>query len=198
MIFKNKKIIKVILAILIWVLFWFSGQAFFFSDYSFLPKTDDVNINCAVLSAWVLSLSFVALFIWKIKFNDFSFLKIKNKKVLWLYLIVFLLILYKVFVSGETYGINPYLWVLVVPVTTFFSQDVLTFGFLQTYLGKTIKPFYAFLITSGVFFAAHLTYDFSIMTLVLLTGAFLFGFLRYKTKNIYYLNFIHEIFGLVS
>ena len=197
---KNKIIIKIIIAILLWSIFWFSGQALFFInlDLPFLNfvQNFDKNIIMLVYTLWVLFVSLIALIIYRWKINDFSFLKIKNKKILWLYIIplVFAII---IIINGSPFGYNRYLNVFAMTTTTFLAQDVLTFGFLQTYLEKLINPIYAFFVTSTVFFSAHLAYDLSYYTLILVFGALLFGFLRYKTKNIDLLNIIHTSFLLI-
>lgn len=187
---------KTILAIFVWSFFWFFGQILMKIDLPFIAEIDNVNIGFLIFSIWNLLVTAIAFVIWRVKFNDFKFLKIKDKRVLFLYIVPIVLAILA-FIDSSRYGVNSYLWVFGLVATTFLAQDMLTFGFLQTYLGKIMKPVYAFLITSSAFFLAHLAYNFSAMTLILLSGAFLFGFLRYKTKNIYIINIIHNIISLV-
>lgn len=192
----NKNIfLRILISLTLWSLFWFLGQALFF--YNNLPFQNlDSNAIFFVITIWILFLAIIALFLWKWKFNDFSFLQVKNRKILWFYSLPVILTLIFL-IKGLPVGINRFAYVFAMVTTTFLAQDMLTFGFLQTYLEKLITPFCAFILTSLVFFIAHLTFDFSFFTLIFAFGALLFGYLRYKTKNIYLLNILHTAFLLL-
>jgi len=192
---KKNNIIKILLAIFIWSIFWFSGQGVFFINYLSLENIDS-NMVFIYFTFWLLFVAIVGIIIWRLKINDFSFLRIKNKKILWLYLVPILFAVV-ILINGAPVDINRYYYVFAMTTTTFLAQDMLTFGFLQTYLEKHTKPSYAAMITTLVFFIAHLTFDLSIFTLIYASGIILFGYLRYKTKNIYLLNIIHMSFLLL-
>lgn len=196
---KNKKNIKIILALVIWLLYWFAASQK--GICSILPDMGSVNNIFIVYNTVLIFLAAVVVLGWKIKINNFNFLKIKNKKILWFYLIPFVLAIRTLF-SGEQFGINSIVWTLGIIISTFLAQDIVTFGFLQTYLEKLVKPFMAFLLTSSIFFFGHLIISNDLnnffMITVTLAGSFIFGFLRYKTKSIYPGNIIHVAFLLIG
>jgi membrane protease YdiL (CAAX protease family) len=204
--FKTK-LLKAIGAVLIWFLIWFVLGIPYSTSWLLPNPTINVLSNIsssrteffALYSLWVLLITAIAIMIYKFTINDFSFLKIKQKKLLFLYLIPVILAAYDI-LANDTYGINSYIWAIGIATTTFCGQDLLTFGLLQTYLSKVLNPFAALIITSAAFFVAHLFIGYnnlSLATSIVLFGAFLFGFLRYKSKSIYLLDVIHIAFGLL-
>lgn len=196
-----KKPAKVTIALLLWLVFWFSSQFLFIypkvfpNAPDFLGTFNSRTIRYIVYTIWILLVASVAILVWKKRWNDFSFLKVKDKKILLAYLIPFALIIYDI-ATNSSFGINKYIWVIGIVSTTFIAQDLVTFGILQSYLNKQLTPFLSFITTSSIFFLAHLYFDFSFGSVVVLAGAFLFGFLRFKTKNIYLLDVIHISFLL--
>ncbi len=191
MIIKNKSL-KVTLALIIWLIFWVAPYKIF----DFLPDMAGRNEIFITYTLLGLVLPVIALIVWKNKFNNFFFLKIKDKRILWLYIMPIIFII-RALCSATQFGINSVVWTSGIITSTFLTQDLMTFGFLQTYLEKLVKPFIAFLLTSSLFFIGHIfTNGISTGLLIVLVGSLVFGFLRYKTKNIYLLNIIHTSFLL--
>lgn len=190
------KLLKVILAVVIWFIFWFGAQSLYLIPNLFSNINPTPNVFFVIYSLWIIFVSMVAVLIWKFTFKKFGFLKIKNKKWLLLYIIPVVLSVILI-INGNNFGINRYLYTSAMFVTTFLGQDLLTFGFLQTYLEKITGAKTAAIITGLAFFAGHLVSSFSFGTLLMLVAAILFSFLRYRTKNIYLLNIIHISFSLL-
>jgi len=190
------RIRKVIVAVLIWFFFWFAAQSLLLIPDLLSNLASTPNAYFSIYSLWILFIAAIAIILWRFIINDFSFLKVKNRKILFLYLIP-IAISIALLTLGNGLSINRLLYVVCMSLTTFLAQDVLTFGFLQTYLDKVVANKLAAVITGLAFFVGHLTFDLSWFTLVYIFAAILFSFLRYKTKNVYLLNIIHISFLLL-
>lgn len=188
---RKEKIVKTILAVSVWFLFWFANEGIFL-----LSRHDVINLDFIgsaswkffFITLWAVLFFGVAFFIWSIKIKNWLFLKC-SKKVFILYLIPFVLLI-KVLISGETFGVLPILYVLGI-IFNSLLQDILTFGFLQTYLEKVLNTKAAFLIVVVAFYIAHLDFSFSVGSLFLVAGYILFGYLRFRFKHIYFTNVVH-------
>ncbi|NTW62021.1 hypothetical protein HGB25_01245 [Candidatus Saccharibacteria bacterium] len=193
----KQKIKKVVIAVGLWCVFWFGAQAIYLIPISPLNTLElPPNLNFLLYTIWILCVSCAGVFIWKKKVNDFSFLKVKNKKILYLYIMPIIMAIIFL-IRGNGIDINRPLYIVAIASTTFIAQDMLTFGFLQTYLEKIISRKTAAMITCIAFFTAHLTFGWSLLTLTFLLGGALFSYLRYRTKNIYLLDIIHISFLLL-
>lgn len=190
---------KTILAIALWFTVWSASQALFMSADQYsgtlhlaesLFQNTTLSFQFGALSLWSILLAAIAIVIWKYTVNDFSFLKPLNKKILLLYLIPVSFALYQL-TKTSVFGVDSTVWVFGIIGTTFLLQDFLTFGLLQTYVSKKIGPFYALFVVGAVFFIAHMSFDMSVNTLLLLLGSFSFAYARYKTSSIYLGNVIH-------
>lgn len=129
------KLLKVILAVVVWFIFWFGAQSLYLIPNLFSNIDPTPNVFFAIYSSWIIFVSMVAVLIWKFTLKKFGFLKITNKKWLLLYIIPSILSVILI-INGKNFGINRYLYTSAIFVTTFLGQDLLTFGFLQTYLEK--------------------------------------------------------------
>ena len=190
---------KIIAAVVIWFIFWFAEESLYLISRLLstdIPFSLSLDVFFGIYSLWIISIAAIGIIIWRFTINDFSFLKIKNKKWLLLYIVPVILSIV-LFIWGNGLNINRVLYAASMFSTTFIGQDVLTFGFLQTYLGKVIDKKLAALVTGISFFIGHLTFNLSYYTLLITVAAVLFSYLRYKTKNIYLLNIVHVSFLLL-
>lgn len=196
----KQKIKKTIVAIGLWSVFWFGAQGMYVLPFSPL---NNLNLNLSpdlsflFYTLWILSVAGIGLILWKKTINDFSFLKVKNKKVLFLYIVPIIIAIVLLIRGNGFNDINRPLYVAAIASSTFIAQDMLTFGFLQTYLEKILSKNVAAIITFVTFFTAHLAFQWSMGALIVLLGAIVFSYLRYRTKNIYLLDIIHISFLLL-
>ena len=195
---SRRNLIAVIAAVLIWFAYWFGIQNLYFP---ILGNVLNLHVSQDFLFAiYSLCITIVALFvtvIWCVTVKDFSFLKLKKKKILYLYMLpVVLTILILIF--GDGVGVNSFLFAIFMWSTTALAQDLVTFGFLQTFIEKRVNRKLAAIITGTVFFLGHIIFGMGIITIFHAIGSILFSYLRYKTKNIYILDVIHISFLLAT
>lgn len=206
---KNKKdkfklsptnIKKSIIAIPAWLLVWLSTQALFFFD---IPLLSDylsrltLQQSFIVLTLWISIIASIVSLLWYKLYHNFSFLK--APAVIYLAYIIPLILVVKDLLQPQIFGINPFIWVLAMIITTFI-QDILTFGYLQTYLEKQINLKPAAIATALIFYIGHFIGIGSIDITTALIYAFgfaIFAFLRYRSHSIYLTNALHLSFLLL-
>lgn len=200
---KNK-ILKTILAIIVWFICWMSV-----SGITNFPSVSDWLIriglmqegnsirNFTILTIWMSITGIIAFLLWYKYTKDVFFLKqCLHKKILYLYIIPFILLIITI-AQGTKFGVPGILFGTSMIVNA-FTQDVLTFGLLQTYLEKVTNNKMAALLTAVVFYIGHFDAFYDIrMSAVYIVGFILFGWLRYKFKTIYPGNIIHLSFLLL-
>jgi len=195
---SRRNLIAVIAAILIWVAYWFGIQSLYFPIFSnVLNLHVSLDFLFAIYSLCITIAALIITVIWCVNVKDFSFLKLKKKRILYLYILpVVLTILLLRF--GDGVGINSFLYAISMWSTTALAQDLVTFRFLQTFLEKRVNRKLVAIITGTVFFSGHLILGLGINTIFYAIGSILFSYLRYKTKNIYLLDVIHISFLLIT
>lgn len=198
----NVTIIKTISAIIIFILFWILFQApYQFNIVDIIGLKLDHQTFFIIYTTWILLVTAIVIGIWKLKINDFSFLKIKNKKWLLFYVIPIILSIILI-PRGDIFGTNSTIYILFLSLTTFVGQDLITFGIFQRYLEINVNKKVAAVIVLICFFLVHFIFitpslDDLGMIGIYLIGFTIFSWLRYKTGNIYLLSMIHISFGLV-
>lgn len=189
-----RNIIASLAIILFWWAFWLGTQAPFIMDISFLSDILDSGPQngFVLLSTWILIISVVALGIWHSWKHDYSFLKIKDKWDIVSYIVP--LILIGILLITKSTAFNVPMWIYVVfMILTNFCQELLTTGFMQTGLSKTLSPVAAAIVTGTMFYLGHfmVSRTFTPMGGIMVAGFILFSWLRYKRGNIYLVNVVH-------
>lgn len=190
---------NVVIAILVWFAFWILTQ------YLFLGKLPAwlMNISDALspqqqfiaISLWINLIALIGIFLWHKTFRDYSFLKAPKKTYLAYILPAVLAAI--LLLQPTHFGVNSLIYAIGM-VTTTFWQDLLTFGFLYTYLQTQVKPEIAAFLTALVFYAGHFMYDLPLtMLLVYIVGFLFFAYLRYKTRSIHLTYVTHLSFILL-
>lgn len=198
-----KNIAFSLLAIVAWWIFWMSSQALYMIDVPLLSDIRDsgnLQQQFIVLTLWITGIAIITTLIWHISVHDYSFLRGKKWQIA-LYVIP-LMIMVMLFATHQTGygGIDLRIYILGMVVST-FCQDILTTGFLQTALTKTIGDKFAAVVTAIMFFLGHfmtIAQSLSPMGAIMICGFVLFSWLRYKTGNIYIVNVIHLTFSLIA
>ncbi len=198
------KTVKIIIAIFVWLCAWMLSDITLGTTVieRLLPHFDQysANVRFGIYSFWLLIICAIISITWFKKIKEASFLKIKNKAWLLLYIIpITFIVIIAIHGNQQSGNVNQWNWTISIILSTFFAQDLVTFGFLQTYLEKQLKPFHAALLTAAVFFVGHLIgqFQFDVLTLIYFLGFILFAIIRYKTKNIYIVNVLHLSFLLL-
>ena len=183
-----------------WWIFWLVGQALFMVEIPFLSdwvEGADQQSTFIGLTIWIVVVHLVALSVWHCFKRDYSFLKIKDKWDILAYAVPLVLAIILLITTPTAFGTT--MWVYIVSmIITNFAQDLLTTGYMQTGLSKTLGPVVASIITCFVFYLGHfmiadtLTVGGGIMVI----GFILFSWLRYKRGNIYLVNAIHLTWAL--
>lgn len=190
-------------AITAWWIVWMSSQALYMIDVPVLSdilKGGNLQQQFISMTLWIACTAIIAMLIWHIAVHDYSFLRGEKWQIA-LYAIpaIMIIILFATHQTGYG-GIDLRIYVPGMIVSSFF-QDILTTGFLQTALSKTIGDKFAAIATTITFFLGHMLTVadmLSPMGVIMICGFILFSWLRYKTGNIYLSNIIHLTFSLVA
>ena len=191
--------IHILTSLFTWLIIW-NHLNFEFGEKVISYFFPDITTHPYLLlfqSFYLLFITSIILFLWFIIFKKFDFFYLNTKKVLLLYIIPLIIFLLS-FVYTNEKTMSTILQETFSFIVLSFSQDILTFGILQTYLSKLINTYYATILTVCMFFIGHIGFfPLNILLLFYITGFVLFGYLRYKDKNIYRLNVIHTSFNLI-
>lgn len=166
-----------------------------------LPES--LNLDSSKLfiyaTVWILFVATITTLVWNKLRADWSFLHKPRKYQIALYLVPIVLVV-KDLTMPSIFGVNSSLYVVAIVVSVMW-QDVLTFGFLQTYLEKKTTPVIVMFLVAASFWVGHIVFQLhSINLFVFLLYALAFlllSFLRFKTKNIYLTNILHLTFLLL-
>lgn len=192
-----------LLAVAVWWIFWMSSQALYIIDVPLLSDlrgSGNLQQQFIALTLLITCVFVIATLVWHITVHDYSFLRGKKWQIA-LYVIP-LMIMVMLFATHQTGygGIDLRIYILGMVVST-FCQDILTTGFLQTALTKTIGDKFAAVVTAIMFFLGHFMTTSQILSpmgAIMICGFVLFSWLRYKTGNIYIVNVIHLTFSLIA
>jgi membrane protease YdiL (CAAX protease family) len=196
---KGRSLIILFVILISWLFIWnhlnieFAGKIL-----SFFFQVEKSSFLFFFLSSFLLlTFSLTLLFLWKLFFREISFLKTHNKMIFFLYglplLIFFLSFILSPDVPPEEVFLTQFSFFALS-----FSQDIFAFGILQSILEKIVCDIWATVLTTTMFFIGHTGFfPPGIFILLYVFGFFLFGFLRYKTKNIYALNIVHLSFNFL-
>lgn len=203
--FKNtlatKNIIASVIIVLFWWTFWLGTQALFIVDLPYLSPlltSSSPQANFISLTLWIIAINVIAFGIWHWRKHDYSFLKIKDKWDVLGYIVPLALII--ALLATKSTAFNVPIWIYIVAmIVTNFCQELLTTGYMQTGLSKTLGPIVAAIITVIMFYLGHfmIADTFSLMGGVMLAGFILFSWLRYVRGNIYLANIVHLTWALV-
>lgn len=149
------------------------------------------------LTIWIVVVNLIALSVWRCFKRDYSFLKVKDRWDVLAYAVPSVLAIILLATTPTAFGMTMWIYIVVMIITN-FAQDLLTTGYMQTGLSKTLGPVVGAIITCVVFYFGH----FMIMdTLtigggIMVIGFILFSWLRYKRGNIYLVNAVHLSWAL--
>ncbi|MFH1367293.1 MAG: CPBP family glutamic-type intramembrane protease [Patescibacteria group bacterium] len=194
-----KKALKIIEAVAIWFFIWTIARFLFYfynitRAFPFLKNL--VEYKYLFFAGWLVLAGIIVFIIWSKKNQSFSFFRLKNKIWLVFYLIPLGQYVYWIFQSETPFSLAGWYYGLVLILAT-SGQDLLTFGFLETYLEKLIKPWPAAFLTILVFFLGHFYFQWSFLILIFIAGFAGFAVLRKKMGSVYPINIIHLIFSLL-
>ena len=196
-----KNIVGSFLIILFWWTFWLGTQALFIIDVPYLSAlltSASPESNFIYLTLWIAAINVIAFGIWHWLKRDYSFLKIKDKWDVLGYIVPLALIV--ALLATKSTAFNVPIWIYIVAmIVTNFCQELLTTGYMQTGLSKTLGPVIAAIVTVIMFYLGHfmIADTFSLMGGVVLAGFILFSWLRYVRGNIYLANIVHLTWALV-
>lgn len=193
------KILKITSVLLIWLTIWNNmnletGKRLFV----YLGVIDANRCIKLLQSFYLLGFLGVLVLIGYIITKNISFLKVDNKKIFLFYLFPFFILLTIVSFFRGNISIGDNLIDKFSLVVISISQDILTFGLLETYLEGIISCKNAAVITVIMFFIGHIGFfPINFLLLFYVFGFVLFGYLRYRYKNIYLVNIIHTSFNIL-
>lgn len=190
---------NVIVAIALWFVFWLLSQYLFFGEWpswlaSFMQDTS-AEQQFIYLTLWISLVAIIGVTIWHKTFRDYSFLNLSGRTYL-AYIVPIALLIW-LLLQPLHFGVSAPIYATGAIVSVFW-QDLLTFGFLYTYLDSQVNSKLATVITAAVFFAGHLFTTLTLPELIAYGLGFLvFAYLRYKTQSIYLTNVLHLSFILL-
>lgn len=196
-----KNIINSIFVVLFWWTFWLLTQTLFMIDVPYLSPlltSSNPQTNFIYLTLWVVAVNIVALGVWHWRKRDYSFLKIKDKWDILGYIVPLVLIVALLATKSTAFDVPIGIYIVVMVVTS-FCQELLTTGYMQTGLSKTLGPIAAAIVTCVVFYLGHfmIANTLSLMGVIMVAGFILFSWLRYVRGNIYFVNIVHLTWALV-
>ena len=196
-----KNIINSIFVVLFWWTFWLLTQTLFIIDVPYLSPlltSSNPQTNFIYLTLWVVAVNIVALGVWHWRKRDYSFLKIKDKWDILGYIVPLALIVALLATKSTAFDVPIGIYIVVMVVTS-FCQELLTTGYMQTGLSKTLGPIAAAIVTCVVFYLGHfmIANTLSLMGVMMVAGFILFSWLRYVRGNIYFVNIVHLTWALV-
>ncbi len=196
-----KNITDSLLIVLFWWVFWLGGQALLIVDVPFLSDwltSSNPQTNFISFTFWIITINIVALGIWHWRKRDYSFLKIKDKWDVLGYIVPLALIVALLVTKSTAFNV-PMGTYIVAMIITNFCQELLTTGYMQTGLSKTLGPIAAAIVTCVMFYLGHfmIADTFSLMGGIMVAGFTLFSWLRYVRGNIYFVNIVHLTWALV-
>jgi membrane protease YdiL (CAAX protease family) len=196
-----KNIVDSVLIILFWWTFWLGTQALFIIDVPYLSAlltSASPESNFIYLTLWIAAINVIAFGIWHWLKRDYSFLKIKDKWDVLGYIAPLALIVALLVTKSTAFNVPIWIYIVAMIITN-FCQELLTTGYMQTGLSKTLGPIVAAVITVIMFYLGHfmIADTFSLMGGVMLAGFILFSWLRYVRGNIYLANIVHLTWALV-
>ena len=203
--FKNalttKNIFASLLIILFWWFFWLGTQALLMVDVPFLSSlliSSNPQSNFIFLTLWIIIVNVIALVVWHWRERDYSFLKIKDKWDILGYIVPLLLIIALLATKSTAFNVPIWIYIIAMIITN-FCQELLTTGYMQTGLTKTLGPIAAAIVTCVMFYLGHfmIANTFSLMGGIMVAGFVLFSWLRYARGNIYLANVVHLTWSLV-
>lgn len=193
------KILKILVGVALWFFIWTIARfLFYFHNITcVLPFLKSlVDYKYLFFAGWLVFCAIIVFAVWGKKGQSFSFFNIKNKFWLVFYLIPLGQYVYWIFQDKTPFGLAGWYYGLVLILAT-AGQDLLTFGFLEIYLERLIKPWPAALLTIFIFFLGHFYFQLSFLTLIFIAGFLGFAVLRKKTGSVYPVNILHLIFSLL-
>ena len=196
-----KNIINSIFVVLFWWTFWLLTQTLFIIDVPYLSPlltSSNPQTNFIYLTLWVVAVNIVALGVWHWRKRDYSFLKIKDKWDILGYIVPLVLIVALLATKSTAFDVPIGIYIVVM-VVTIFCQELLTTGYMQTGLSKTLGPIAATVVTCVMFYLGHfmIANTLSLMGVIMVAGFILFSWLRYVRGNIYFVNIVHLTWALV-
>ena len=156
------------------------------------PQTSFIS-----LTLWIITINIVALGIWHWRKRDYSFLKIKDRWDILGYIVPLLLIVALLATKSTVFNVPIWIYILAMVISN-LCQELLTTGYMQTGLSKTLGPVVAAIVTCIMFYFGHfmIADTFSLMGGIMVTGFILFSWLRYTRGNIYLANIVHLTWSL--
>jgi membrane protease YdiL (CAAX protease family) len=163
-----------------------------------LLTSSSPQANFISLTLWIVVVNIVALGVWHWRKRDYSFLKIKDKWDVLGYIMPLTLIIALLATKSTAFNV-PIVIYIVAMIITDFCQELLTTGYMQTGLSKTLGPVAAAIVTCVMFYFGHfmIADTFSVMGGIMVAGFILFSWLRYVRGNIYFVNIAHLTWALV-
>ena len=201
----TKNIFATLMIILFWWVFWMGTQALFIVDVPFLSSlltslltSSNPQTNLIFLTSWIIIINIIALVFWHWRERDYSFLKIKDKWDILGYIVPLLLIIALLATKSTAFNVPICIYIIAMIITN-FCQELLTTGYMQTGLTKTLGPIAAAIVTCVMFYLGHfmIADTFSLMGGIMVAGFVLFSWLRYARGNIYLTNVVHLTWALV-
>ena len=197
----TKNIFATLMIILFWWIFWLGTQALLMVDVPFLSSLLTASVAQSYfifLTLWIIIVNVIALGIWHWRVRDYSFLKIKDKWDILGYIVPLLLIIALLATKSTAFNVPVWIYIIAMIITN-FCQELLTTGYMQTGLTKTLGPVVAAIVTCVMFYLGHfmIADTFSLMGGIMVAGFVLFSWLRYTRGNIYLANVVHLTWSLV-
>ena len=197
----TKNIFATLMIILFWWFFWLGTQALLIVDVPFLSSlltASDAQSNFIFLTLWIIIINVIALGIWHWRERDYSFLKIKDKWDILGYIVPIILIIALLATKSTAFNVPIWIYIIAMIITN-FCQELLTTGYMQTGLTKTLGPIAAAIVTCVMFYLGHfmIADTFSLMGGIVVAGFVLFSWLRYVRGNIYLVNVVHLTWALM-
>lgn len=196
----TKNIFASLPIVLLWWTFWLGTQALFMVDVPFLSNwltSSNPQTSFISLTLWIITINIVALGIWHWRKRDYSFLKIKDRWDILGYIVPLLLIVALLATKSTVFNVPIWIYILAMVISN-LCQELLTTGYMQTGLSKTLGPVVAAIVTCIMFYFGHfmIADTFSLMGGIMVTGFILFSWLRYTRGNIYLANIVHLTWSL--
>lgn len=181
----------------VWLVMWFATQGLFvlFNDQH---PAGSLNTRLAWLTGYVAVVLAVAMVVFRRQRRDF----LPPSGLLWLYALPVALLVALPFHYDGPVAV-PLLAIMVV--VTAFWQDYLTFGLVQSFIGRHASPLVAVLVAGGLFAAGHIVFFIErstpltllVLCAVYLAAGCLLAWLREGSRSIYATNVAHLSFLLV-
>lgn len=188
-------VMMVAVILLVWSLVWLITQSLFMGDVPVLsrwllggePAYASVS-HFVIATVWCAAVVAIVSLVWgRLTHNNFAFMKL-SRPVVFGYALLTIVGIYLSF-RPALLGMPGWLQVVLMTVGT-ASQDLPTFGYMQTALESTVGKRIAAVIVALMFMMGH-TVWMGHVDLLIVVAAVVFAFARRMTGTIYLTHILH-------